>query len=114
VSEEAGFEMVMPFVTVTSKGGPHDDDAYTAGWEMGALDALLEYDKPLFHEQYIQAVNREQADLIAMKHGYRVNPVETGGEDWLWLELSFRGVREIESMRFEGVPKRSWWRRLFG
>jgi hypothetical protein len=111
VSEEAGFEMVMPFVTVTSKGGPHEDDAYTAGWEMGALDALLEHEMPPFHEQYIQAVNRAQADLIAMKHGYRVNAVETGGDEWLWLELSYEWTREI---RFEGASKRRWWRRLFG
>jgi hypothetical protein len=114
VSEEAGFDLVMPFVTVTSKGGPHDDDAYTAGWEMGALDSLLEYDKPLFHEQYILAENATQADLIAMKHGYRVNPIDTGDGDWLWLELSFRGVREIEEMRFEDEPKRPRWRRWFG
>lgn len=41
VAEPAEYDLVMPFVTVTSAGGPHDDDAYVAGFEMGALDACL-------------------------------------------------------------------------
>jgi hypothetical protein len=89
MSEEAGYEIVMPFVTVTSKGGPHDDDAYTAGWEMGALDALLQHSHPPMHEQVIHAVNAEQADLIGMKHGYSVKVVVTEGDpEWSWLELN--------------------------
>lgn len=69
---ETGYDLVMPFVTVASKGGPHEDQAYTAGWEMGALHALLsqERDHPHVHVQTVRADNREQADLIAMDCGY--------------------------------------------
>lgn len=81
-------DLVMPFVTVTSQGGPHDDDAYSAGWEMGQLDAFLTHTQPVFHGQHILAVNAIQADLIAMKHGYEARTVVMAGNpDWSWLEL---------------------------
>lgn len=31
----------VPFLPIRSKGGPHDDAAYMAGYEMGAIDILL-------------------------------------------------------------------------
>jgi hypothetical protein len=68
--DEVSYGIVMPFVTVTSVGGVHDDQAYVAGWEMGALDVTLQ-NSPLFHEQVILTENAKQADLIAMKNGYR-------------------------------------------
>lgn len=42
--QSAGTEygLVMPFVTVSSVGGPHDDGAYVAGYEMGALAVRLQ------------------------------------------------------------------------
>jgi hypothetical protein len=89
VSEEEGYGLVMPFVTVTSKGGPHDDAAYVAGWEMGALDARLQYERPALLEQTIQSVNTEQADLVAMKHGYEVTIRQTDNE-WAWLIVARR------------------------
>jgi hypothetical protein len=85
---EPGHELVMPFVTVTSQGGPHDDDAYSAGWEMGHLDAFLAHTQPTFHGQHILAENAGQADLIAMKHGYQAHiTVMQDNPDWSWVEL---------------------------
>jgi hypothetical protein len=65
------YDLVMPFVTVHSKGGPHDDESYIAGWTMGYLDAVLEHQKPAMHEDTIYQDSIPQADIIAMKHGYR-------------------------------------------
>lgn len=66
-----GYELVIPFLPVQSEGGPYDDLAYTAGFEMGALYARLEAETSpgpigitVHHE------NQQQADLIAMRHGY--------------------------------------------
>lgn len=78
-------ELVMPFVTVRSKGGPHDDESYSCGWEMGALDELLEHRAPAVHTQLIHAANQPQADLIAMKNGYR--PDFTPAADG-WVSLT--------------------------
>ena len=44
--DETSYGLLMPFVTVVSKGGPHEDESYAAGWEMGVLDARLEFEKP--------------------------------------------------------------------
>lgn len=90
--EDAGFGLLMPFVTVTSKGGPHDDMSYTAGWEMGVLDTELEHSRALVAERVIHASNAPQADLIAMRHGYRaeIEPTDTPG--WSTLRLTRSGV----------------------
>lgn len=83
---EPEYDLVMPFVTVTSKGGPHEDVAYTAGWSMGALDAFLEHRRPAIHEDTIYADSVPQADRIAMKHGYNASFVE-GPDGWSFMTL---------------------------
>lgn len=66
---EEYYGMVMPFLPLKSKGGPYDDDAFVAGYEMGLLDARL--GGSVFDQgQAIKRTNREQADLIAMRHGF--------------------------------------------
>jgi hypothetical protein len=65
VSDEDGasYALVMPFLPVTSRGGPHDDEAYVAGVEMGFLDRDLANDAVPIEGEPILATNREQADL---------------------------------------------------
>lgn len=87
MSEDGGYDLLMPFVVVTSKGGPFDDDAYVAGYEMGELDVMLAAQPP-FHEATILAANLAQADLIAMRHGY-VRTVETFEEWPEWAHCYF-------------------------
>ncbi|MFV2172301.1 hypothetical protein ACFHW2_12045 [Actinomadura sp. LOL_016] len=79
--EEPQFDMVMPFVTVESKGGPHDDASYVAGYEMGRLDAVLEAGPPR-HETTIHTVSAKQADLLAMRHGYHASIVDSETAGW--------------------------------
>lgn len=67
--DEPGYGLVMPFVSVQSKGGPHDDAAYAAGYAMGLLDAEL--GGSVFDQgRAIRIEDRQQADLIAMRHGF--------------------------------------------
>ena len=67
---DAEYGLVIPFVSVASKGGPYDDDSFVGGYEMGQLDAHLSA-KPFIHEVAImRTANSVQADLIAMHHGY--------------------------------------------
>ena len=83
------YELVMPFVTVASKGGPHDDQAYVAGYEMGLLAADLQY-APGEFERTIRAENLPQADLIAMHHGATMErlPMEDGApEEWVFVRF---------------------------
>lgn len=91
-SDDAEAVLVMPFVTVLSKGGPHDDRSYTAGWEMGALYAELDHDHVVVRERLIHTDNAAQADLIAMKHGYRAEIEPTNVAGWSTLRLTRSGV----------------------
>jgi hypothetical protein len=88
--EPEGYDLVMPFVSVASKGGPYDDDAYAAGWAMGALDARLgghPHVRPLMHEETVRTADVEQADLIAMKNGYRMSRTESEVEEWVFCRF---------------------------
>jgi hypothetical protein len=86
-AEEQGYGLVMPFVSVTSKGGPYDDDAYAAGWAMGALDTRLGWSLALI-EETVRAADVAQADLIAMKHGYRMEREDSEFEDWVFCKFT--------------------------
>jgi hypothetical protein len=72
---EPEYGLVMPFVIVTSHGGPFDDGAFVAGMTCGALDQELTITaalRTLPRERYIDARYLPQVDLIAMRHGYRI------------------------------------------
>lgn len=88
--EETGYELVMPFVVAQSAGGPFDDDALCAGFELGRLDGVLATGRPaVLTGPYKKAV-LPQVDLIAMKHGYSVavdDTRDTRGE-WAIVTLS--------------------------
>lgn len=80
--------LVMPFVAVASKGGPFADDAYTAGYEMGLLDAALDsLDAPGFVQRTLRVENQAQADLLAVRHGWRSSFTELG-DGWIGAEFA--------------------------
>lgn len=89
---EREMDLVMPFVTVTSKHGPHDDESYVAGWEMGKLDTVLGLmpDSPLpaTYNLTVRSDNQPQVELIAMKHGYSAIVTESDTEGWSYVELT--------------------------
>jgi hypothetical protein len=86
--EQPGHELVMPFVSLASKGGPFDDAAFTAGYEMGLLDAELAhpYTFGLVYRT-LRRENREQADLIAMRHGWRATFNDIESDEWVGAEF---------------------------
>jgi hypothetical protein len=82
MSAEGEYGLVMPFVTVASVGGPHDDNSYVAGYEMGQLAARLDQVE-LLQSEYrppmpIRRENLRQADLLAMRHSYTMVVDECG------------------------------------
>ncbi|MCV7004591.1 hypothetical protein [Mycobacterium gordonae] len=96
--DESNYDLVMPFLPVQSKGGPHDDDAFTAGYEMGLLDATLGrfMISPYENGQPIRAENAQQADLIAMRHGWRAEFTDQEVPGWVCMTLR-RSVEVPES-----------------
>lgn len=74
--------LVLPFLPVHSRGGPYDDEAYAAGWELGMLDTRLAQGG---HDQVVATIlsaNAEQADLLGMRHGYLTVVTPTDVEGW--------------------------------
>jgi hypothetical protein len=70
--DEQEFGLLMPYVTVSSVGGPHDDESYVPGYEMGQLDARLAacaHHRLGCPEVVVQRANLPQLELIAMRHG---------------------------------------------
>lgn len=89
--DHASYSPVMPFVACTSKGGPYDDDAYAAGWQLGKIDEQLEQAADRREWSHIVATvfttNVEQADLVAMCHGFSSSVTET--HDGGWSDVMF-------------------------
>lgn len=91
--------MLFPFVTVASKGGPHDDGAYVAGWEMGRLDAdlaLLAGAMATSAERTIHTENLPQADLVAMYHGFTCTAEPSEVEGWTYITLQRAEITAID------------------
>ncbi len=93
----AEYGLVMPFVTCKTNGGIHDDDSYVAGYEMGKLDASLQVAAgiALSVKRTIHAVNRPQADLLAMKTGWLARFEEIDGHpEWVRAEFTPAGTTD--------------------
>jgi hypothetical protein len=88
VKDDDGMTLVMPFVTVASKGGPHDDEAFTAGWQMGGISCLLCMGQPQLYEVTIRTDCIPQADLIAMDRGYVLKTAESELEGWSFASFT--------------------------
>lgn len=88
--EPAYGELIMPFVTVQSKGGPHEDNAYVCGWEMATLDAQISASQNWVTEANftIRTENAAQADLLAMRYGYVATIEDSGVEGWSYLTIT--------------------------
>jgi len=66
-------QLSMPFVIVTSNGGPYDDAAFVAGATCGHLIAELEavsQHGAVPRDRYVRTEYLPQVDLIAMRYGY--------------------------------------------
>jgi hypothetical protein len=97
--DESTYGLVMPFVTCKSRGGPHDDASYVAGYEMGVLNrdlALTRFLGTLPGVKQIHAENVPQADLIAMRNSYsmEVIPYEDCPD---YVELKFMPTERGET-----------------
>lgn len=80
MSDDADYSLVMPFVVCRSQGGPYDDQSFVAGWEMGALDALLANFPTRRFGRTVRTASMPQVELIAMRYGYTVEAETT--DEW--------------------------------
>ena len=83
--DDPEYDLVMPFVTVASKGGPHDDESYVAGYAMGLLDIYLKIGQ-IEDGVPVREDSLEQADLLAMRYRMSVTPDDCSG--WRWAKFT--------------------------
>lgn len=80
--------LIVPFVVVESKGGPYNDQAFTAGYEMGIADMRCRIGNEAGANDLRFPIVRTdclpQLDLIAMHHGYtmHVHPADDTLPEW--------------------------------
>jgi hypothetical protein len=81
----------MPYVTVTSRGGPHDDAAFVAGWVCGRIDAQLATIAAAraVATMHVPPSVVPQVDLIAMRHRYLMTAAEAE-PDAAYVEVTLR------------------------
>lgn len=64
--EPEGFGLLIPFVCVTSKGGPFDDLAFVAGVQYGEISAELKDGTFPDDGKMVYSAIVQQLDLLAM------------------------------------------------
>lgn len=98
MSDELDFQMNLPFVNLVSSGGKYDDESFCAGFEMGLLDFKLFQAAAIQAENLLSVIrkdNKNQADLIAMKHGMIIQQ-STTDDSGEWVTCFF--VRPNQSV----------------
>jgi hypothetical protein len=90
---EPGYELLMPFVVVRSMGGPYDDEAWVAGYEMGQLDQYLASCRPeVVARSYVcRTDNTPQVDLLAMRYHWLIVDQTDHGDGWSTMQLRRMG-----------------------
>jgi hypothetical protein len=99
--EEAGYELVMPFVVCASQGGPYEDQAFVAGYRLGLLSAELEEaegheDSEVFPLPVaaVRPADLPQVDLLAMRYGFttRAEPWPDAPQEWYTVRFEPAGA----------------------
>ena len=65
-ADEAGYELLVPFVCVESAGGPYDDESFTHGFQVGRLWEELRPREPM--STWFVTELEEQLALVAGHH----------------------------------------------
>lgn len=86
--EDQDYSLVMPFVVVTSEGGPYDDESFVAGFQSGRIYERMSQGEAEFTEMVNPDLFR-QCNLIARRYGYTMQTHRTG-DDENWREITFR------------------------
>jgi hypothetical protein len=103
-NDQPHYELIMPFVLAKSNGGPYDDDAFQAGWDLGALDVEMKIMKTLESvptPRYWPRAWLPQVELLCMKHGLiaiqgPLDPVDDPLNEWVGLEFAI----EVKAVDF--------------
>lgn len=91
--QEHGWGLIMPFVCCATNGGAFEDHAFVAGVKYGALDRILDIEKPDEWQGYMPPELVGQCDLAAMHYGYTMTaePWEEAPDEHVLVTLTKLG-----------------------
>lgn len=91
--DEHEMTLEMPFVVCRSRGGPYDDDAFTAGFQAGNIDQALASaaasHATSVHFPIVHTTLMRQLDLIGMRWGFPTLHTITSLEWPQWSAVTF-------------------------
>lgn len=90
--DESTYELAVPFICCQSQGGPYDDEAFAAGFDLGQLDRQMLVGGLVAIECQVRGPSFRQLDLLAMHRGWVLTMltgpnVDPDGEEWVPIEL---------------------------
>lgn len=87
--EGEGYEVSMPFVCVESVGGPYEDEAFVAGFQVGSITAALGSGVTQYLDATVRTGVVDQLDLAAMKHGFLMTREawSEAPEEWTFVKF---------------------------
>jgi hypothetical protein len=98
---EDAHELLYPFTVCTSAGGPYDDDTFTAGYQVGALDQALR----VAHACSVDTISRvifatlaDQAELVGMARGFAIMTRDADPDGPTWVCVTFTRTTEADSI----------------
>lgn len=92
--EEQDYGLVFPFVVCQSLGGPHEDDAFVAGYQAGQIDSALAAAAAVRATQAkftVRSALVPQLEMVAMNRGFPVmlaEPWEAHPDEWTHVTFS--------------------------
>lgn len=95
--DEVEYELLMPFIVCASQGGPYDDEAFAAGFQLGRIysDADAGAVMGVAPGPYtVPSACVAQVDLIAMKHGFTIARATDLDEPAGWTAVVLAWARE--------------------
>ena len=78
------YNLLLPFLPVESKGGPYDDLAFCAGYDVGYLHAQMRLGEEGVITTQVRSALVEQLDLCAMESDWHM---QNNGEEDDWTSV---------------------------
>ena len=87
MSESYGLS--LPFVCVESVGGPYEDEAFVAGFQVGSIVAALSSASTQYLDATVRSGVVDQLDLAAVAHGYQMTREawSEAPEEWTFVKF---------------------------
>lgn len=94
--DQPSYELVLPFIVCRSKGGPYEDIAFVAGFQVGEIDrTLATTEQSEVRIEFVYTALIPQLELIAMNRGYPIVEHHPADDAPGWSQVTFRRTTDF-------------------